>query len=206
MYQGEKFNSLSHFAGGLLASAGAAVLITFAGMTGDMSKILGACIYGVGMVLVYVSSTLYHSTFGPMKPVLRKFDHISIYLMIAGTYTPFCLVTLRNAGGYWLLATVWICAALGAVLEFTLAHRTRVPSLALYFLMSLLCLFALQPLAAGIPGYGFVWLLLGGLLYLSGFFFYIFDDRVPHFHGIWHLFVIGGSACQYLCVLYCILK
>ncbi len=206
MYQGEKFNSLSHFAGGLLAAAGAAVLITFAGFSGDLSKILGAVTYGLGMVLVYSASTLYHSTPEPLKNTFRKFDHISIYLMIAGTYTPFCLVTLRESVGYWLLATVWFLAALGAVLEFTLAHRTRVPSLALYFVMSLLSLIALQPLATGIPGSGFLWLVLGGILYFTGFFFYIFDDRVPHFHGIWHLFVIGGSACQYLCVLYCILK
>jgi len=206
MYHGEKFNSWSHFAGGLLATAGATVLIIFAGFSGDLSKILSAVIYGLGMVLVYLASTLYHSTPGPLKKTLRKFDHISIYLMIAGTYTPFCLVTLRNSIGHWLLVTVWLLAALGAVLEFTLAHRTRVPSLALYFVMSLLSLAALQPLAAGIPGHGFLLLVTGGLLYFTGFFFYIFDDRVPHFHGIWHLFVIGGSACQYLCILYCILK
>lgn len=206
MHHGERFNSLTHFAGGLLASAGAAVLITFAGLSGDLGKILGACIYGGGMVLVYAASTLYHSTPGPSKAILRKCDHIAIYLMIAGTYTPFCLVTLRGTLGNWLLGTVWALAALGALFELTLANKTRAPSIALYFLMGLLSLAALQPLAEGIPGNGFNWLALGGLLYFSGFFFYIFDEQVPHFHGVWHLFVIAGSACQYLCVLYCILS
>lgn len=205
MHHGEKFNSLTHYAGGLLASAGAAVLITLACLSGDTFKLVAACVYGAGLVLVFVASTLYHLTPGPSKAILRKCDHLSIYLMIAGTYTPFCLVTLRGITGGILLVAVWCLAGLGLLLEFTIARRSRNPSLALYLLMGLLSLTVLGPLSTAIPGNGFYWLLAGGLLYFAGVFFYLFDEQVPHFHGIWHLFVIGGSASQYLCVLYCIL-
>ena len=200
MYHGEKFNSLSHLVGGMLAVAGAAVLITFASLYGDVWKVIGTSIYSAGMILVFTMSTLYHSTPGPLKILLRKFDHIAIYFMIAGTYSPFCLVSLRGPWGWSLFSVVWSLAFLGLLLEFTLSHRTRIPSLVLYFAMALLAVVALKPLTEALPWHGFLWLTVGGLLYLAGFFFYIFDKKVSHFHGIWHLFVIGGSACQYLCI------
>lgn len=204
MYHGEKFNAVSHFLGGLIASAGAAVLITLASLTGDAGKITGVSVYGVSMVLVYAASTLYHSTPGPAKSFLRTFDHVAIYLMIAGTYTPFCLITLRGSLGNQLLAAVWALAMAGALYDMLLTRKNRWLSIALYFLMGSLALTALGPLYDRIPGHGFSLLLIGGLLYLAGFFFFIFDEQVPHFHGIWHLFVIAASACQYFCVLACV--
>lgn len=201
MYHGERFNSISHLLGSLLAAAGAAVLVTFASLNGDAWKVIGTSIYGAGLILVYTVSTIYHSTPGSLKSLLRKFDYIAIYFMIAGTYTPFCLVSLRGPWGWSLFGAVWLLTLLGIVLEFTLSHRTRVPSLILYFVMGFLVVAALGPLTETLSWPGILWLMLGGLLYLIGFFFYIFDEKVPHFHGIWHLFVIGGSACQYLCIL-----
>lgn len=200
MYHGERFNGISHLFGSLLAAAGAAVLITFASLFGDAWKVAGTTIYGAGMILVYTMSTLYHSTPGPAKNLLRKLDCISIYFMIAGTYTPFCLVSLRGPWGWWLFGAVWSLAILGVFLELKMSHRTRKPSMILYFFMTLLVLVALNPLIKALPWNGFLWLTFGGFLYLSGFFFYLFDENVPHFHGIWHLFVIGGTACQYISI------
>jgi hemolysin III len=201
MYHGERFNGISHLVGALMAAGGAAVLITFASLFGDVWKIVGTSIYGAGMILVFTASTLYHSTPGPWKSLLRKCDHISIYFMIAGTYTPFCLVSLRGPWGWWLFGIVWSLALVGVLFEFTLAHRTRLPSILLYFFMALLAVAALKPLALALSWNGLLWLTLGGFLYVAGFFFYFFDEKVPHFHGIWHLFVMGGSTCQYLCIL-----
>lgn len=202
MYHGEKFNGISHLMGSLLAASGAAVLITFASLFGDKWKIIGTSIYGAGMILVFTVSTLYHSTPGPIKSLLRKLDHIAIYFMIAGTYTPFCLVSLRGPWGWWLFGAVWLLAALGIVLELTLANRTRIPSIILYFVMGFLSMIALKPLTETLLWNGFLLLSLGGFLYLIGFFFYFFDEKITHFHGIWHLFVIGGSLCQYFCIFF----
>lgn len=204
MYHGEKLNSATHFIGGLLASAAAAVLITLACLSGDVGKIFAVSVYGFCMVLVFTVSTLYHSTLGRAKSFFRKCDYVAIYLMIAGTYTPFCLITLRGQLGNRLLGVVWFLATVGAIAEILAERKNWRLSIGLYFGMGLLALGALSPLAEGLPGAGFPLLLAGGLLYVAGFFFFIFDERVPHFHGVWHLFVIGGSACQYLSILGCV--
>lgn len=202
MYPGQRFNSITHLIGSILAAGGAAVLITFACLFGDNWKIIGACIYGAGMVFVFVMSTIYHSTPGPTKPLWRKLDHTAIFVMIAGSYTPFCLVSLRGPWGWWLFGIIWALAGLGTVLEFTLSQRNRIPSFVLYFAMGLISLLVLKFLITALSWNGFLLLMLGGLCYLSGFFFYIFDKKMPHFHGIWHLFVLGGSFCQYLCIFF----
>lgn len=206
MYHGERFNGISHLIGSLLATGGAAVLITFASLFGDAWKIVGTSVYGAGMILVYTVSTIYHSTPGPAKRLLRKFDYISIYFMIAGTWTPFCLVSLRGPWGWWLFGIVWSLALVGIALEFLLAHRTRIPSIVLYFVMGGLALVALKPLTEALEWSGFLWLTVGAFLYVAGFFFFLFDEKVPHFHGIWHLFVIGGSLCQYLCIFFYVVR
>lgn len=174
MYHGERFNGISHLIGSLLAAAGAAVLITFAVLFGDAWKVAGTTIYGAGMILVYLMSTLYHSTPGPAKNLLRKFDCISIYVMIAGTYTPFCLVSLRGPWGWWLLGVVWSLAMLGVYLELKMSHRTRTPSMYLYFIMGLLVVVALNPLIKTLPWNGFLWLTVGGLLVRDRLFFLSF--------------------------------
>lgn len=153
------------------------------------------------MVLLYTISTLYHSLQGRPKLIFQKLDHIAIYLLIAGTYTPFCLITLRGPWGWPLLIINWTLAVLGILYELTLAKRTRAPSLIIYVLMGWMIVFALKPLAMALPFGALVWLTLGGLLYTGGIVFFLFDEKIKHFHGIWHMFVMGGSVCQYFCIL-----
>ncbi|WP_415061661.1 PAQR family membrane homeostasis protein TrhA [Bdellovibrio sp.] len=201
MYHGERFNSITHLIGAALSVAGASVLITLASIHGDVWKIVSSSVYGGMLVLLYTVSTLYHSIPGRTKKILQKLDHIAIYLLIAGTYTPFTLITLRGPWGWWLFGINWSLALIGIIYELTLAHRTRTPSLIIYVLMGWLVLAAMGPLTAALPTAAIVWLALGGLLYTGGIGFFLFDEKKKHFHGIWHLFVLGGSACQYFCVL-----
>src|SRR5690606_23726581 len=142
MYHGERFNSISHLAGAGLALAGAIVLVTLAARLGDPWKLVSFSIYGAMLVTLYVFSTMYHSVRGRAKEILRKFDHCAIYLLIAGTYTPFALVSLRGSWGWWLLGIVWSLALFGIVQELWLGRRTRVLSLILYVLMGWLALVA----------------------------------------------------------------
>ncbi|MEY4616484.1 MAG: hypothetical protein RJB66_1444 [Pseudomonadota bacterium] len=152
------------------------------------------------MVLLYTVSTLYHSLQGRAKKIFKKLDHIAIYLLIAGTYTPFCLIALKGALGWGLLITNWGLALLGITYELTLAKHTRIPSMIIYVVMGWMIVLALKPLALALSLAGMAWLTIGGLLYTGGIFFFLFDDKIKHFHGIWHLFVLGGSTCQYLCI------
>lgn len=173
-----------------------------ASMQGDIWKIVSVSVYGGMLVLLYTISTVYHSIQGPLKKIFQKLDHISIYLLIAGTYTPFTLITLRGPWGWWLFGINWSLAALGIIYELTLSHRTRIPSLVIYVVMGWLIVFALKPLVTLLPTHGIFWLSLGGILYTSGIVFFLFDEKVRHFHGIWHLFVLGGSIAQYFCILF----
>lgn len=201
MYYGEKFNSISHLVGAVLAAVGAALLIVLAARLGDPWKIVSFSIYGVMLLLLYVTSTLYHSVRGRAKDVWRKFDYCAIYLLIAGSYTPFTLVTLRGPLGWSLFGTVWGLALLGIAQEIWLARGGRILSLLIYIMMGWLALIAIMPLIAALTWPGFAWLAAGGLLYTVGIFFYATDEKLRHGHGVWHLFVLGGSACHYLTVL-----
>lgn len=201
MYHGERFNSISHLVGAGLAVGGSAVLIVPAGMAGDPWKIVSFSIYGAMLVLLYVFSTLYHSISGRAKNVLRKFDHCSIYLLIAGSYTPFALVSLRGAWGWSLLGVVWSLAVLGVVQEIWLAKGARVLSLVIYVLMGWLALVAVLPLWAALTPAGFTWLATGGACYTLGIGFYATDHKLRHGHGWWHLCVLGGSICHFIAVL-----
>lgn len=202
MYQGERFNSITHLAGTLLAAIGAPLLIVLAARSGDAGKIVGCAIYGAALFLLYGTSTLYHSLRGRAKPILRKLDHCSIYVLIAGTYTPFALVTLRGAWGWTLFGLEWGLAALGIAQEFVFGKGRRRLSVLIYVVMGWLGVAALRPLAAGLGASGFAWLLAGGLLYTGGIVFYLLDERVRHFHGVWHLFVLGGSAAHFIAIAY----
>jgi hemolysin III len=202
MYYGERFNSISHLTGAALAATGTVALIALASRLGDPWKIVSFSVYGAMLVFLYVSSTLYHSLRGRSKDVLRKFDHCAIYLLIAGTYTPFTLVSLRGAMGWALFGTVWGLALLGIVQEIWLARGMRIVSLAIYVLMGWLAPIAVSPLLAALGRDGFAWLAAGGLLYTVGIVFYATDERLRHGHGVWHLFVLGGSACHYVTVLF----
>jgi hemolysin III len=200
MYHGERFNSFTHLTGLVLAIAGATLLITQSSLHGDVWKIVGSSIFSTSMVLLYAASSLYHSVRGKAKRVLVKLDHCAIYLLIAGTYTPFALVTLRGPWGWTLFGVVWGLAVLGIVKELCFG-RDRFPSVPLYLAMGWLAVVAAVPLVRELPGAGLFWLIAGGLLYTSGILFYANDERWRHAHGIWHLFVLGGTACHYVAVL-----
>jgi hemolysin III len=202
MYHGERFNSISHLVGAGLALAGAIVLVTLAARLGDPWKIVSFSIYGAMLVALYVFSTIYHSVRGPAKALLRKFDHCAIYLLIAGTYTPFALVSLRGTWGWWLLGIVWSLALFGIVQELMLGKRTRVLSLILYVLMGWLALVAVVPLWNALTPSGFAWLLAGGALYTGGLVFYATDHKLRHGHGMWHLCVVSGSGCHFYTILH----
>ena len=203
MYPGERFNSISHLVGTILAAAGTAVLIVLAARLGDPWKLVAFSVYGAMLVALYAASTAYHSVRRrALKNVLQKLDHCSIYLLIAGSYTPFALVSLRGAWGWSLLGVVWGLALLGIVQEVWLARGARVLSLVIYLLMGWLALVAVVPLWQALGPGGFAWLAAGGALYTGGIAFYIADHRLRHSHGIWHLFVLGGSACHFFTFLF----
>ncbi|MCL6642006.1 MAG: hemolysin III family protein, partial [Candidatus Bipolaricaulota bacterium] len=176
------------------------VLITLAARAGDPWKLASFAVFGAMLIALYSISTLYHSLRGRAKSVLRKLDHCAIYLLIAGTYTPFTLVTLRGPLGWTLFALVWALAAGGIVQELWFARGARVASLVLYLLMGWLCVIAGHELLVRVPAEGLFWLALGGLLYTVGVLFYAWR-KLPYGHTIWHLFVLGGSICHYLAVL-----
>ncbi|MEF8730052.1 MAG: hemolysin III family protein [Accumulibacter sp.] len=201
MYHGEKLNAWTHLVGAVLALIGAVVLVVLAARTGDPWKIVSVSIYGATLVLLYSFSTLYHSFRGRAKEIFQKLDHLSIYLLIAGSYTPFCLVTLRGPWGWSLFAVVWGLAVVGSLQEFWLKSEARVLSVVIYVVMGWAVLGALPPLLQALGMAGFVWLAAGGAAYTLGIVFYALDSRLRHAHGIWHLFVLAGSAAQYVAIV-----
>jgi hemolysin III len=201
MYQGERFNSITHLAGAALAVVGAVVLIHSAATRGDTWKIVSFSIFGATLIALYLASTLYHSSRGKWKDVLVKFDHCAIYLLIAGTYTPFTLVTLRGAWGWSLFGVVWALAIIGILKELVFG-RDKLPSVPLYVAMGWLGAIAAVPLFESMSGEGLFWLVTGGVLYTAGILFYANDAKWRHAHGIWHLFVLGGSTSHFFTVLY----
>jgi hemolysin III len=201
MYQGERLNGYTHLAGSVLAVAGAAALIELAGHRADPMRLVSFSVYGVTLCLLYLASTLYHSTQGKAKAVLRKVDHCAIYLMIAGTYTPFALVTLNGTYGWTLFTAVWSLAIVGILQELWIAKGARMTSLAIYLIMGWIALIALFPLIEALTWNGFAWLLGGGLIYMVGIVFYLFDERFMHWHGIWHVCVLAGSGVHYTAIL-----
>ena len=201
MYYGERFNASTHLMGTVLAAAGTAALVVLAARLGDPWKIVSFSIYGFMLFALYALSTLYHSTRGKLKRVFQKLDHCSIYLLIAGTYTPFTLVTLRSTWGWSLFWVIWGLAVLGIAQEAWLGKGARVLSVVIYVLMGWLSVIAIKPLIAALTPAGFAWLAAGGLFYTGGIIFYALDAKLRHGHGIWHLFVLAGSASHYLAIL-----
>lgn len=201
MYYGERFNGITHLMGAVLAAAGAVVLVVLAAQLGDPWKIVSFSIYGFMLFALYALSTLYHSTRGRLKRVFQKLDHCSIYLLIAGTYTPFTLVTLRGTWGWSLFGVIWGLAVLGVAQEAWFGKGARVLSVVIYILMGWLSVLALRPLIAALTPAGFAWLAAGGLFYTGGIVFYALDAKLRFGHGIWHLFVLAGSASHYLAIL-----
>lgn len=201
MYYGERFNAWTHLVGALLALTGATWLIVTTSLRADAQAITSVSIYGAALVLLYAISTVYHSVRGRAKRIWQKCDHLSIYLMIAGSYTPFCLISLRGAWGWSLFGVVWGLALIGMLQEIKPRSEARVLSLVIYAVMGWTVLVATGPLLDALGTAGFVWLAAGGLLYSVGIVFFVLDARVRHFHGIWHLFVIAGSLMHYIAIL-----
>jgi hemolysin III len=202
MYKGERFNSISHLIAAALSLIGLVLLVTLAARQGDPWKIVSFSMYGITLLLLYTASTLYHSFHGKAKQIFRKIDHLSIYLLIAGSYTPFTLVTLRGGWGWSIFAAIWCLAILGIVLEsLPLKVKGFIP-VSIYIFMGWFVLIALKPLLRALPLTGFALLLLGGVFYSIGVVFYALGERFRHFHGIWHLFVLAGSLSHYFTVLF----
>lgn len=205
MVHGERLNVVTHLAGTVLAICGSAILVVLAARGGDPWKMVSLSVYGIMLSILYATSTLYHGSCGAAKNVMRKVDHCAIYLLIAGSYTPFTLVTLRGALGWSLFGTIWGLAAVGIVQEIWLAKGARISSLVIYVAMGWLALGAIMPLSSALSRNGLVWLIAGGIVYTVGIVFYALDERIPHGHGVWHLFVLGGSACHYSAIAFHVL-
>lgn len=194
-------NSVTHGVGAALAVAGAVVLVvTAAG--GTARQIVSCSIFSCTLVLVYVCSTLYHSLVRTRaRHVLQIIDHSAIYLLIAGTYTPFALVSLRGHLGWLLFAIVWGLAILGIVFKSVAIGRFAIASVVVYLAMGWLGVFVTRPLVHALTWHGIFWIALGGLFYTAGIVFFAFD-RLSYFHALWHLFVLAGSTCHYFAVLF----
>jgi len=201
MYHGERFNAWTHLIGAVLACIGAIWLLVLASLTGEPLKIVSVAVYGVALVVLYSISTLYHSLRGRAKLIMRKLDHLSIYLLIAGSYTPFCLVTLEGAWGWTLFGIVWTLGIIGMLQEIKPRSEARVLSLVIYAVMGWIVLIAIEPLLAALGRTGFTWLAAGGVLYTLGILFFAYDSRFRHWHGIWHLFVMAGSLLHFIAIL-----
>ena len=201
MIKGERFNSISHLIGAALALAGTVVLVVVASKEGGALRIVAFSVYGTSLFLLYLMSTLYHSLTGRAKSVFRMLDHQAIYLLIAGSYTPFTLVTLDGIVGWWMFGAVWGLAILGLVLDALPRRGMRVLPFIIYFVMGWLIILAIKPLLAVLPQAGFLWLLTGGVLYSGGAVFYALDKRYPWMHEVWHLFVLAGSISHFVAIL-----
>ena len=195
-------NSLTHGAGLVASVVAIPVLVLAATGRRDPWQLVGGAIFGATLVLLYLASTLYHALpASRAKAVLRVVDHSAIYLLIAGTYTPFTLGALRGPWGWTLLAIIWSLALLGIVAKLTLGFRFPRLSTVLYVAMGWLVVIAIQPLVASVSPAGLAWLLAGGLCYTGGVVFYATDQRLRYGHALWHLFVLAGSVCHFVAVL-----
>jgi hemolysin III len=195
----ERWNALSHGFGAALAVIGASVLVTLVALRGEGGRLAAAIVFGVTLVLLYVASTLYHAIpHPPAKARLKVFDHCAIYGLIAGSYTPFALVGLRDRGGLWLLAAVWTLALVGVVFKWFYTGRFKLVSTLLYLAMGWCSLVVVKPMIAVLPTSTLLWLLAGGLAYTAGTVFYLSKRQFAH--AAWHGFVLAGSACHYVAV------
>lgn len=200
--RGERFNCYSHLLGAVAALPGVTVLLVMTVMQADPWKIASVCIYGTTLFLMFLFSSLYHCGQGPFRQRFRQLDHHSVYLLIAGTYTPFSLVTLNGDEGWFLFVIIWTLALLGMAQEaLPQPGGRRIFPVILYLIMGWLIVIVLESLLAVLPQNGFNWLLAGGISYTSGVLFYALGRYKRLLHGIWHLFVLFGSACHYWVII-----
>lgn len=193
-------SALTHGVGAAAALAGGAVLITLAALHGDGWQLGAAIVFGVTLLLLYVASTLYHAIQHPVaKSRLKVFDHCAIYLLIAGTYTPFTLIGLRGPWGWGLFAAIWTLAVAGVIFKLFYTGRFKLLSTLIYIAMGWLVIVAIKPLLASLDSWTLGWLLAGGIFYTLGTYFY-HRESIRYSHAIWHLFVIAGSVCHFVAV------
>lgn len=199
----EFLSSLTHALGVLLSLAAIAILITSASLFGDARRIVTVSIFGCSLLLVYLASSLFHACpSGCVKHRLKVFDHIAIYFLIAGSYTPFLLVNVRGAWGWSLFGVLWGLTAAGTALKLcTVHHRFEMISTLLYLAMGWIGLIAVKPFVAALPAGAIAWLVAGGLAYTAGILFFLWD-HLPFNHAVWHLFVLAGSTCHFFAVLF----
>ena len=196
----ERFNVITSLLGALAAPVGMVALLVTAARHGDPWKIVSFSMYGGTLILLYTVATIYHAQRGRVKRLLRELDHCAIFLLIAGTYTPFSLVTLRGEWGWTLFVLVWGAAAYGIALEHWPARVPQIPDLAIYLGMGWLILIAIRPLLLALSWQGVAWLAIGGFFYTGGIVFFLLDERYAWAHGCWHLCVLGGSLSHFLAV------
>jgi len=205
MYYGEKLNSISHLVGAVLALIGLGALLTVGIQSRDPWIISSFSVFGFTLVLLYTMSTLYHSFHPPkLKDLFQLLDHVAIYLLIAGTYTPYMLVSLRDGNGFMILAIIWGLALAGILSEVFLSGRAvKIGQMLIFLGMGWACSFDFASLKAALPEAGLWWLTAGGLAYTGGVVFYVLDlmNRLTHAHGIWHFFVLAGSGCHFVSVI-----
>ncbi len=198
----DRVNSLTHAVGTGIALSGLALILVLAIQTNDPWKIVSSCVYGFTLVLLFASSMLYHSVRDPKRRRrFRVLDHVSINLLIAGTYTPFLLVNLRGPWGWWLFGAIWGLASLGAGADLLFAGKAKSLSTVVYILMGWIILIALKPLVQVLPPLGVILLFAGGGVYTLGAIFYLLDKKLPLGHAVWHLFVLGGCLCHFLAIV-----
>ena len=197
----EVANSLTHALALALVVVGGPVLIVTALREGTLTDVVAVSVFAAAMALMYFASAVYHALKpGPAKHVFHVLDHAAIYLLIAGTYTPFTLGVLKGAWGWTLFGVVWALAILGIVIKLVAGFRWHKLSIAVYVAMGWIAIVAIKPLMAALPAGGFAWLLAGGLAYTAGVAFYV-NKRLRYSHAVWHLFVLAGTACHYVAVL-----
>ena len=197
----ERFNMLTHLVGTAAAIIGTILLIASGLEESDPWKVVGFSIYGVSLILLYMASTLYHTFTGKLKGFFKKVDHLAIYLLIAGSYTPFLLGPLRESVGWPVFITVWSLVGIGFIVEFLPWDKRRVIPLLLYLGMGWFAVLVAKPMMEALTLQGFLWVIAGGLFYTGGVLFYIFDHTHRYAHGVWHLFVLAGSTSHYVAIL-----
>lgn len=197
----EKANTVTHGIGTILSIVGLTILLFLAITKGNIWQIISFSIYGTSLILLYLSSTIYHGLPDTnIKRIFQKFDHSAIYLLIAGSYTPITLICLRGSWGWTLFGLVWGIALIGILMKAFFFQKTQVISVILYVVMGLLILMAIKPLLMAVPINMFLWIIVGGLFYLIGMFFFL-APKIRYHHVIWHIFVLGGSISHFLAVL-----
>ena len=204
MYYGEKFNSISHLVGAVLALMGLGALLTVAIQNQDIWMMISYTIFGLTLVLLYTASTLYHSFNPPeLKKIFQKLDHAAIYLLIAGTYTPYTLLPLRDMGGPFVLLVIWSLAIFGILIDTLSSRRRELLQVGIYLVMGWFAIVMYDEVLATVPFPGVVWLTIGGVAYTLGIVFYTLDHQgmLKHAHGIWHLFVLTASICHFISII-----